>query len=140
MGRECDTAALKMRHLAIQGASSTLSVPGTAELYCSAGGLIGGMMGYKIMWLQLLGFSGWAVGLISTCVVLGAAIGFIVGGCLGDMMHLRYPNAARPFINQLSMLLSAPLAIMLYKGMPGAPRSHWRPGICLFVLSCESVA
>ena len=76
-------------------------------------------MGYKIMWLQLLGFSGWAVGLIITCAVLGAAVGFIIGGALGDMLHLRYPNASRPFINQLSMVLSAPLAIMLYKGMPG---------------------
>ena len=76
-------------------------------------------MGYKIMWLQLLGFSGWAVGLITTCTVVGAAVGFIIGGCLGDMLHIQYPNAARPLINQLSMLLSTPLAIMLYKGMPG---------------------
>ena len=91
-------------------------------LVLTSGGLIGGMMGYKIMWLQLLGFSGWAVGLITTCTVLGAAVGFIIGGCLGDMLHARYPNAARPFINQLSMVLSAPLAIMLYKGMPGVRR------------------
>lgn len=91
-------------------------------LVLTAGGLIGGMMGYKIMWLQLLGFSGWAVGLITTCTVLGAAVGFMFGGCLGDMLHARYPNAARPFINQLSMVLSAPLAIMLYKGMPGVRR------------------
>ncbi len=90
----------------------------------NAGGLIGGMMGYKIMWLQLLGFSGWAVGLITTCTVVGAAVGFIIGGCLGDMLHARYPNAARPFANQLSMVLSTPLAIMLYKGMPGVQYSE----------------
>lgn len=77
-------------------------------------------MGYKIMWLQLLGFSGWAVGLITTCTVVGAAVGFIIGGSLGDLLHTRYPNAARPLINQVSMVLSTPLAIMLYKGMPGA--------------------
>ncbi|CAL5221084.1 g3211 [Coccomyxa viridis] len=92
------------------------------------GGLIGGMMGYKIMWLQLLGFSGWAVGLITTCTVVGAAVGFIIGGCLGDMLHARYPNAARPFANQLSMVLSTPLAIMLYKGMPGAAHATGVPG------------
>ena len=52
------------------------------------GGLIGGMRGYKIMWLQLLGFSGWAVGLITTCTV---------GGRCGGLHHWWLPgrHAAR---------------------------------------------
>lgn len=76
-------------------------------------------MGYQILYLQLLGFSGSAVGLISACLVLGAAAGFISGGVLGDALHMRCPNAARVLVNQLSLLLTVPIAFGLFKGMPG---------------------
>ena len=69
---------------------------------------------------QLLGFSDVAVATISTCLTLGLAMGFLMGGAAGDWLAMRFPNAARPAINQLSLLLSLPLSAVLFKAMPGA--------------------
>ena len=69
--------------------------------------------------LQLLGFSDWATGTLSVCLTLGAALGFLTGGWLSDALAWRFPNAARPFINQLSAAMTLPLTIVLYKAMPG---------------------
>ena len=68
---------------------------------------------------QLLGFSDWAVATISTCLTLGLALGFLMGGSAGDWLAMRFPNIARPAINQLSLLLSIPTTALLYKAMPG---------------------
>ena len=74
--------------------------------------------------LQLLGFSDIVTGAIGTCTMVGAAIGFLVGGGAGDFLAIRYPNAARPAINQLSMVFAAPLYIAFLKGLPGGPMLH----------------
>ena len=64
-------------------------------------------------------------GAIGTCTMVGAAIGFLVGGGAGDFLAIRYPNAARPAINQLSMVFAAPLYIAFLKGLPGgSPAAH----------------
>ena len=85
--------------------------------------------------LQLLGFSDWATGTLAVCTTLGAALGFLIGGWLSDMLAWRFPNAARPFINQLSAAMALPLTVVLYKAAPGAPAapllplpSHWHTG------------
>lgn len=69
--------------------------------------------------MQLLGFSDWATGTLTVCTTLGAALGFLTGGWLSDCLAFRYPNAARPFINQLSAAMTLPLTIVLYKAAPG---------------------
>ncbi len=69
--------------------------------------------------MQLLGFSDIAAATLSTCTTLGLACGFIIGGAAGDWLSIRYPNIARPLINQLSLLLAGPLTAVLYKAMPG---------------------
>ena len=74
--------------------------------------------------LQLLGFSDIVTGAIGTCTMIGAAIGFLVGGGAGDFLAIRYPNAARPAINQLSMVFAAPLYIAFLKGLPGRSMLH----------------
>ena len=68
---------------------------------------------------QLLGFSDWATGTLTVCTTLGAALGFLIGGGLSDFLAYRYPNAARPFINQLSAAMVLPLTVVLYKAAPG---------------------
>ena len=74
--------------------------------------------------LQLLGFSDWATGTLSVCLTLGAALGFLTGGWLSDMLAYRFPNAARPFINQLSAAMVLPLTVVLYKAAPGETARH----------------
>ena len=74
--------------------------------------------------LQLLGFSDWATGTLTVCTTLGAALGFLIGGGLSDFLAYRFPNAARPFINQLSAAMVLPLTIVLYKAAPGETACH----------------
>ena len=74
--------------------------------------------------LQLLGFSDWATGTLTVCTTLGAALGFLIGGGLSDFLAYRYPNAARPFINQLSAAMVLPLTVVLYKAAPGETACH----------------
>ena len=52
---------------------------------------------------------------------VGNAVGMLTGGVLGDLFAKRFPRYARPFVNQLSMVIIAPLFFILYKGLPGAP-------------------
>ncbi len=74
--------------------------------------------------VQLLGFADVVTGAIGVCTSVGAAVGFLVGGGAGDYFSIRYPNAARPAINQLSMLFAAPLYAAFLKGLPGLAGSR----------------
>ena len=58
-------------------------------------------------------------------MTVGVAAGFLMGGAAGDWLFLRFPNASRPFINQLSMAVAGPLAVVLFKAMPGALLMPW---------------
>lgn len=78
------------------------------------------------MWflMQLLGFSDVVTAAIGVCTSVGAAIGFLIGGGAGDYFSIRFPNAARPAINQISLVFAAPLYIAFLKGLPGRTPSH----------------
>lgn len=85
-------------------------------------------------WLaQLLGFSDLATGALAVCTAIGAALGFLLGGGVGDFLAMRYPNIARPAVNQLSLLAAAPLYICFLKALPGErppPSAHAAPCAC----------
>ncbi len=59
--------------------------------------------------MQLLGFGDIATASITTCSTAGAAVGFFVGGLVGDALSKYHPHAARPAVNQLSIVLGFPL-------------------------------
>ena len=69
--------------------------------------------------VQISGFSDLSVATINTCFNAGNAIGMVLGGILGDLASKRFARAARPAINQASMLVVAPLNLILYKLLPG---------------------
>ncbi|BDA48914.1 hypothetical protein COCOBI_13-0230 [Coccomyxa sp. Obi] len=75
--------------------------------------------GYKILYLQLLGFSDVATATLSLCFTLGIALGFLMGGWAADALAARMPYSARPFINQLSLATAGPLTAVYFKAMPG---------------------
>ena len=85
--------------------------------------------------VQLLGFSAVATATMTTCTTVGVAVGFVMGGAAGDALAVRFPNASRPFINQLSMVLAGPLSVILFKAMPGV-----LPAIVLFLLVGAALA
>jgi hypothetical protein len=68
---------------------------------------------------QISGFSDISTATLNTCFNVGNAVGMVTGGILGDLFAKRFPRTARPFVNQLSMLLVAPLNFILYKALPG---------------------
>lgn len=63
----------------------------------------------------MLGFSDRAATGVTVGVTAGAALGNLVGGASGDALARRFPNAARPFTNQLSLALTAPLIFLVLK-------------------------
>jgi MFS family permease len=70
--------------------------------------------------VQISGFSAINTATINTCFNVGNAVGMVTGGILGDLFAKRYPRTARPLVNQISMLVVAPLNFILYKALPGA--------------------
>ncbi|KAK9843442.1 hypothetical protein WJX81_002901 [Elliptochloris bilobata] len=76
--------------------------------------------GYQLLYMQMLGFSDGTASGIAIGVTLGAALGQLAGGATGDALSRRWPNAARPFSNQLSLALTVPLIFLVLKGMPAS--------------------
>ena len=69
--------------------------------------------------MQLLGFSDLATGALAVCASIGAAMGFLLGGGVGDFLAMKYPNIARPAVNQISLLFAGPLYVIFLKALPG---------------------
>ena len=82
----------------------------------------------------MLGFSDVATSGVAVAVALGAAVGQLAGGASGDALARRWPNAARPFANQLSLALTVPLIFLILKARR-APLSHGKhkPTKCMGV-------
>lgn len=74
-------------------------------------------------------------------MALGAAVGQLAGGASGDALSRRWPNAARPFSNQLSLALTVPLIFLILKAR-AAPSSHGEhaPTLCVGYAVCNSKA
>jgi len=72
---------------------------------------------------QFLGFSDGATSVItSVWSTIGAQVGLVLGGVSGDLLARRFPIAARPATNQVSIALVMPLVYVGYKVMPGCAR------------------
>ena len=69
--------------------------------------------------LQITGFSDADTATMNIFFNVGNAVGMLTGGVLGDLFAKRSPRYARPFVNQLSMIIIAPLFFILYKALPG---------------------
>ena len=72
--------------------------------------------------MQITGFSDTDTATLNMFFNVGNAVGMLTGGVLGDLFAKRSPRFARPFVNQLSMIIIAPLFFILYKGLPGGLR------------------
>ena len=87
------------------------------------------------MLLQITGFSDTDTATLNMFFNVGNAVGMLTGGVLGDLFAKRFPRYARPFVNQLSMLIIAPLFFILYKGLPGGPLMSMLLVCCKAVMS-----
>ena len=82
---------------------------------------------------QLLGFSDVVTGALAVCASVGAAVGFLLGGGVGDFLAMKYPDHARAAVNQASILLTGPLYVIFLKALPGG-----RCSPCLLLTSSLS--
>ena len=73
--------------------------------------------------LQTIGFSDSDTAALSVFFSLGYAVGIVTGGFFGDTVAKRFSHYGRPFVNQVSIAVTAPLVAVYFKGLPGLP-SH----------------
>ncbi|KAK9843533.1 hypothetical protein WJX81_007741 [Elliptochloris bilobata] len=84
--------------------------------------LTSGAGGFAVQYNQFLGFSDAGTSAIVLACGFGGAVGLILGGISGDLLARRFPIAARPLSNQISIALVMPLIYVGYKVMPGCSK------------------
>jgi MFS family permease len=93
-------------------------------------GIVGSMpwtaMGFSTLYLQSSGFTDLKAAVVASCFSLGCALGSALGGVLGDAAQRRVGNRGRVAVNQFSVAVSIPAALVILKWLPqgsGAPGS-----------------
>lgn len=76
-----------------------------------------------VTWLEYVGFSPMIAGLLFAVVAVGAAIGNLLGGYIGDFAAKRSPNKGRLIIAQISVFSGIPLTYIIFLVVPMATSS-----------------
>ncbi|KAK9841289.1 hypothetical protein WJX74_003225 [Apatococcus lobatus] len=80
-------------------------------------------MVFLTLYFQLMGMSDFAASLVVSLFFGATAVGGLIGGWLGDLAALSYPNHGRIAVTQFSVALGPIFALLVLKGMPlgGSP-------------------
>jgi MFS family permease len=70
------------------------------------GNIPGTALGFVTLYVQLLGLSDLAAGVMVALGMAANAVGGLVGGCLGDLASRVAPNHGRILVCQISIVLS----------------------------------
>jgi len=73
---------------------------------------------FMIIWFEYIGFDPLTAGLIFSVIAIGAAIGNLFGGWLGDKAAKWSPNRGRIIIAQISVFAGIPLTLVLFLLIP----------------------
>jgi MFS family permease len=73
---------------------------------------------FMIIWFEYIGFDPLTAGLIFSVIAIGAAIGNLFGGWLGDKAAKWSPNRGRILIAQISVFAGIPLTVILFLMIP----------------------
>jgi len=73
---------------------------------------------FMIIWFEYIGFDPLTAGLIFSVIAIGAAIGNLFGGWLGDKAAKWSPNRGRILIAQISVFAGIPLTMILFLLIP----------------------
>jgi len=73
---------------------------------------------FMIIWFEYIGFDPLTAGLIFSVIAIGAAIGSLFGGWLGDKAAKWSPNRGRILIAQISVFAGIPLTMVLFLLIP----------------------
>ncbi|TVU09353.1 hypothetical protein EJB05_42823, partial [Eragrostis curvula] len=91
-------------------------------------------LSFASMWLELIGFSHGATAVLMTVFWVASSLGGLLGGKMGDVLALRYPDAGRIVLSQISAGSAVPLAAVLLLGLPDDPSKGAVYGVVLFVM------
>jgi len=91
-------------------------------------------LSFAPMWLELTGFSHGDTAALMTVFWVGRSLGGLLGGKMGDVLALRYPNAGRIVLSQISSGSAVPLAAVLLRGLPADPSTGAAYGAVLLVM------
>jgi hypothetical protein len=86
------------------------------------------------MWLELIGFSHGDTAVLMTIFWVASSLGGLLGGKMGDALAVRYPDAGRIVLSQISAGSAVPLAAVLLLGLPADPSAGVAYGVVLFVM------
>jgi hypothetical protein len=65
---------------------------------------------------------------------VASSLGGLLGGKMGDALAVRYPDAGRIVLSQISAGSAVPLAAVLLLGLPEDPSAGVAYGVVLFVM------
>ncbi|KAL5201647.1 hypothetical protein ABZP36_036001 [Zizania latifolia] len=91
-------------------------------------------LSFAPMWLELMGFTHNATGLLTTVFALASSLGGLFGGKMGDYLAVRFQNSGRIVLSQISSASAIPLAAVLLLGLPDDPSSGFLHGFVMFVM------
>jgi MFS family permease len=76
-----------------------------------------------VIWFQYIGFDAITAGLIFSIIAIGAALGNLLGGWLGDKAQKWRPKSGRILVAQISVFSGIPLTFVLFYLVPMIPES-----------------
>ncbi|GJM98947.1 hypothetical protein PR202_ga16000 [Eleusine coracana subsp. coracana] len=91
-------------------------------------------LSFASMWLELVGFTHARTAVLMTVFWVASSLGGLIGGKMGDLLALRYPDAGRIVLSQISAGSAVPLAAVLLLGLPDDPSKGAVYGVVLFVM------
>ncbi|PNT64471.1 uncharacterized protein LOC106866904 [Brachypodium distachyon] len=91
-------------------------------------------LSFASMWLELIGFSHRGTAVLMTIFWVASSLGGLLGGKMGDLLALRYPDAGRIVLSQISAGSAVPIAAVLLLGLPDDPTTGVLHGVVLFVM------
>ncbi|CRG98807.1 pantothenate transporter, putative [Plasmodium relictum] len=97
-------------------------------------------LSFNTMFFQYCGLSDLQAAVITGFLLVGAALGGVIGGLFGDIMHNISNDHGRPFLGQLAMFGRVPLVILTYLIIPKRQESFELFALSCFCLGLSSIA
>ncbi|KAL6655681.1 hypothetical protein ACP70R_006507 [Stipagrostis hirtigluma subsp. patula] len=91
-------------------------------------------LSFASMWLELIGFSHGKTAVLMTIFWVASSLGGLLGGKMGDLLAVRYPDAGRIVLSQISAGSAVPLAAVLLLGLPADPSTGVAYGVVLLIM------
>ncbi|KAJ4758843.1 Major facilitator superfamily protein [Rhynchospora pubera] len=91
-------------------------------------------LAFAPMWLELTGFSHQETAVLMTIFAISCSVGSLLGGKMGDYFSIKYPNAGRIVLAQISSGSAVPLAALLLLALPDDSNTGFSHGFIMFIM------